>query len=136
MTEQGQTPAGWFPQPDGRQRYWDGSAWTEHYAAGQAAQSQAGPAAPAASGPPARKKPRIFLWVFLVVQVLFIIWIVVGVSGNSSDAIDCGTLSQQACNDVRDVGTGIGVFIIVVVWIIVDFLMGLVYGIYRLAKRT
>jgi len=72
----------------------------------------------------------------LVVQVLFIIWIVVGVSGNSSDAIDCGTLSQQACNDVRDVGTGIGVFIIVVVWIIVDFLMGLIYGIYRLAKRT
>jgi hypothetical protein len=24
-------PAGWYPQPDGRQRYWDGSAWTEHF---------------------------------------------------------------------------------------------------------
>jgi hypothetical protein len=25
-----QAPAGWYPQPDGTQRYWDGSAWTEH----------------------------------------------------------------------------------------------------------
>jgi len=26
------TPAGWYPQPDGRQRYWDGEQWTEHFA--------------------------------------------------------------------------------------------------------
>lgn len=25
-----QAPAGWYPQPDGTQRYWDGNAWTEH----------------------------------------------------------------------------------------------------------
>lgn len=24
------TPAGWYPQPDGTQRYWDGEQWTEH----------------------------------------------------------------------------------------------------------
>lgn len=24
-------PAGWYPQPDGRQRYWDGTQWTEHF---------------------------------------------------------------------------------------------------------
>jgi hypothetical protein len=28
------TPEGWFPQPDGRQRYWDGQQWTEHFAPG------------------------------------------------------------------------------------------------------
>lgn len=29
-----QTPAGWYPDPAqvGRQRYWDGSAWTDNYA--------------------------------------------------------------------------------------------------------
>jgi TM2 domain-containing membrane protein YozV len=30
------TPAGWYPTPDGRQRYWDGEAWTEHSAPGVA----------------------------------------------------------------------------------------------------
>lgn len=32
-------PPGWYPSDDGQQRYWDGTAWTEHVA----------PAAPAAS---------------------------------------------------------------------------------------
>lgn len=43
-------PAGWYPQPDGRQRWWDGTQWTEHYhdatapAADAAASSEAGAA--------------------------------------------------------------------------------------------
>lgn len=28
----GLPPAGWYPAPDGRQRYWDGHAWTDHFA--------------------------------------------------------------------------------------------------------
>ena len=28
------SPAGWYPQPDGQQRYWDGELWTEHFAPG------------------------------------------------------------------------------------------------------
>jgi hypothetical protein len=27
-------PAGWYPQPDGQLRYWDGELWTEHFAPG------------------------------------------------------------------------------------------------------
>jgi Protein of unknown function (DUF2510) len=30
------TPAGWYPQPDGQQRYWDGQQWTESFAPGAA----------------------------------------------------------------------------------------------------
>jgi hypothetical protein len=26
------SPAGWYPQPDGQQRYWDGELWTEQFA--------------------------------------------------------------------------------------------------------
>lgn len=37
MTQQ--TPAGWFPQEDGTQRYWDGEAWTDHIAPGVSAQA-------------------------------------------------------------------------------------------------
>ena len=40
------TPAGWYPQEDGRQRYWDGAAWTEHFAPG----AEVGDAARAAGG--------------------------------------------------------------------------------------
>jgi Domain of unknown function (DUF4352)/Protein of unknown function (DUF2510) len=32
MSTQTGTPAGWYPQPDGQQRYWDGSKWTDSYA--------------------------------------------------------------------------------------------------------
>jgi hypothetical protein len=44
------TPAGWYPQPDGQQRYWDGQQWTEHLA------PIASPpiARPATGGEPAR----------------------------------------------------------------------------------
>lgn len=31
-------PAGWYPQADGSQRYWDGAAWTEHRAPAPGAQ--------------------------------------------------------------------------------------------------
>jgi hypothetical protein len=41
-----QTPAGWYPDPNGgpQQRYWDGSQWTNHYAA-------------PAAGPPGAPQP-------------------------------------------------------------------------------
>ena len=29
------SPAGWYPQEDGRLRYWDGQNWTEHFAPGR-----------------------------------------------------------------------------------------------------
>lgn len=45
------SPAGWYPQQDGRQRYWDGEKWTEHFAPGtlQGA-SASGPAAAVPAG--------------------------------------------------------------------------------------
>lgn len=33
MSEQQSPAPGWYPQPDGTQRWWDGSAWTEHLVA-------------------------------------------------------------------------------------------------------
>lgn len=84
---------------------------------------------------PTRKKRRVFLWFFLAVQVLFLIWIVTGAS-QGHDYSSCGTLTHNECADAQDVGTGIGVAIIVVLWCIVDFLLAVTYGIYRLARRT
>lgn len=35
-----QAPAGWHLQPDGRERYWDGTQWTAHFRPGPAPQGQ------------------------------------------------------------------------------------------------
>lgn len=93
-------------------------------------------APPATARPEApKKKRRIFLWFFLAVQLLFIIWIIAG-STQGTDTSDCGTLSEQACKDAQNVGTGIGVFLVVIFWMIVDFFLAVIYGVYRLAKRS
>jgi uncharacterized membrane protein len=84
---------------------------------------------------PVKKKKRIFLWIFLAIQLLFIIWIVAGIASAGGDPGDCGSLSKEACNDAESVGTGIGVFLIVVLWFFVDFFLAIGYGVYRLAKR-
>jgi hypothetical protein len=59
---------GWYPSQNGQQRYWDGTAWTEHYA-------------PLEEPPPepfARSNPK-WLWQLVVVLFLFgpIVWFVV-----------------------------------------------------------
>ncbi len=37
-----QAPAGWHLQPDGRERYWDGTQWTAHFRPGPAPQAAGG----------------------------------------------------------------------------------------------
>ena len=48
------TPAGWYPQPDGQQRYWDGQQWTEDFAPGVLPETPAG-VLPETHPPAARK---------------------------------------------------------------------------------
>ena len=58
------TPAGWYPQEDGRQRYWDGEIWTEHFAPGAATAGGAAFAGAAAATTTARpwfKKKRFII---------------------------------------------------------------------------
>jgi hypothetical protein len=84
---------------------------------------------------PPKKKHRVFLWVFLAVQGLFILWIILGASSANGTPSDCGTLDADTCNGAEAVGATIGVALVVGLWMVVDFLMGVTYGVYRLAKR-
>jgi hypothetical protein len=92
------------------------------------------PPVPGQTGRP-RKKRRIFLWAFLAVQVIFVIWIISGLASASGAPDDCGTLSPEACNDAESIGTGIGVALVIGLWLAVDFILGVSYAIYHLAKR-
>lgn len=102
------------------------------------------------------KPHHVFLWVFLGIQAIFIIWLVTGLTGNAH-SINPDTIAQ--CKQVTagvtkaasmgmtqaqcvswlggaaKTGTAIGAGLIVVVWVVVDFFLGLTYGIYRLVKR-
>ena len=106
--------------PPMQQPVWDGRQWV-----GPAPQPQ----------PPAPQHHRVFLWVFLAVQALFLYWVISGAHAASTSKHDCGTLSAQACQQAVDVGAGAGVFIIVVFWVLVDVILGIGYGVYKLASR-
>jgi hypothetical protein len=104
-----------------------------------------------------RKKRRVFLWVFLGVQALFLIWIIAGLASHPAgpsaaqqaaqqcanggweglfkSQADCDQHYAVALNDAGNVGKGIGAAFIVIFWMVVDFFLGLGYGIYRLASR-
>ena len=82
-----------------------------------------------------KKRHRVFLWVFLAIQALFVVWIISGAASASGTPSDCGTLDADTCNTAANAGAAIGVFIIVVLWCIADFLLAVGYTIYRLARR-
>jgi len=95
------------------------------------------------------KPRRVFLWVFLAIQAVFIIWIIAGASTgggiNASVVAQCHSqaagmgMTQAQCvsflGGASKAGTAAGVGLIVVLWVVVDFLTGLTYGIYRLVRR-
>lgn len=113
--------------------------------------------APRASQAAPRKKHRVFMWVFLAVQVLFLIWVITGIAshpagpsasvqaaqqcanggwqGLFNSQADCDQHYAVGLNDASNLGKGLGVALIVVFWCIVDFLMGITYLIVRLARR-
>lgn len=94
------------------------------------------PAAPEIIAPAEkpRKKKRIFMWFFLVVQLLFLIAVIAGIS-SGGDTSNCGSLSQADCEAAGQIGTGIGVALIFVAWAIVDVILGIGYIVVKLARR-
>jgi hypothetical protein len=74
---------GWYPQPDGQQRYWDGQSWTEHLA--PVATAEAAPfGGPVAGGPDtmdelaeARSAAQRMVYIglaILVVGIVITVW--------------------------------------------------------------
>lgn len=106
---------------------------------------QAPPPLPAT---PPRKRRRIFPWVFLAVQVLFVLLVILQASGGT----DIHAQAVAYCHAhpdpylpfsqcVSDYGTGskagtaIGAGLLVVLWAVADVILGISYGVWRLARR-
>ncbi len=89
---------------------------------------------PTAPTAPPRRRRRVFLWVFLVIQALFIAWLVSGIVGDAHGTCS-PDLTAHACAAAKEAGGGIAVLVIVFVWMFVDVALGVGYGIYRLSRR-
>jgi hypothetical protein len=94
---------------------------------------------------PPRRKRRIFLWVFLAIQALFIIWLtsaIVSVHSGGGIPAYCARQNpnspslQHVCADAADTGSAIGFAFIIVIWAVADIIIGGGYGIYRLARSA
>ncbi|MGW6273388.1 MULTISPECIES: hypothetical protein [unclassified Streptomyces] len=90
------------------------------------------PAQPIASR---RKRSRWFMWAFLAVQLLFLVWVIMGISSGTGSPDDCGTLDAQTCNDAESAGTALGVGLVIVLWALVDIILGITYAVIRIARR-
>ncbi len=77
----------------------------------------------------------MFTYVILLVNVIFLIWIIAGAASTSGHATDCGTLTQETCDSARNVGAGIGIGIIIFLWAAADVILGIVWLITRPNKR-
>jgi len=104
-----------------------------------------------------RKKRRIFLWVFLAMQAIFTLWLIAGLAAKGSGPsvasqtasacanggwqglfnshADCMKHYAVALHDASDAGKGVGAAIIIVFWMVVDVILGISYGVYKLARR-
>ncbi|MGC4959702.1 hypothetical protein ACLQ2P_41450 [Actinomadura citrea] len=74
-------------------------------------------------------RTHAFLVFFLAVQVAFIAWI-------ASGATTFQSCSDQDVNcQAGQVGTTIGLGLMIGLWVAVDVILGVTYGIYRLATK-
>ena len=85
--------------------------------------------------PPQHSRRRVGLWVFLGVQILFLVWIIAGAHSGTGTPADCGTLDAETCNSAQNVGTAIGVGLIIGLWAFVDIIFGITLMIIHMNRR-
>lgn len=83
---------------------------------------------------PTRKRGwRKMTWLVLVVNAAFLAWVIAGIAGSSAD--DCRTMDQATCDAANGIGTTIGVGIIFVLWLVVDFILLVLWLITKPRQR-
>ena len=102
------------------------------------------------------KRRRVFWWVFLAIQVIFIVWLVAGIAtvhtgptaaqvaqmcghgqwqGLFTSRHDCQVHGGHGLQEAGNLGKGIGIALVVALWAVTDIIVGGGYGVYRLARR-
>jgi hypothetical protein len=103
----------------------------------------------------ARKPRRVFMWFFLVIQVIFVAWVIGGIAshtGATTADVNAGCLhgawqglfkSQADClvhyraglDQAAAAGTAIGVGLVIGLWVAVDAILGITRLVVLTARR-
>lgn len=78
-----------------------------------------------------KRKRRVFTWVILAVNALFLVWVIYGAVAGSGTVHNCGALTQQTCNSAGHAGTAIGVVLVLALWAVVDVILGVLWLVTR-----
>jgi len=81
------------------------------------------------------KNFRKMTWFILIIQVLFVIWIIVGTSSASGNCDGEMGDALAVCQAGTAIGTGIGIGLILFFWLVVDVILGLVWLITNRGQR-
>lgn len=77
---------------------------------------------------------RKMTWALLVWTALIVVWVIAAAAGSGESVDECvaeGILTRQECQDATDVGTGIGVFLILLFGAVVFVVLSLVWFMSR-----
>ena len=75
-----------------------------------------------------KKQRNVFRWVFLAVQILFVVWLIAGIAGSAHSVHNCQAtqyLSAAGCRNATEAGAGVGVAIVIVLWLVVDGILAI-----------
>lgn len=79
------------------------------------------------------------MWIFLAIQVLFIIMLISGIAHSASTVHGCHAdqyLSAADCRNATEAGSTIGVFIVVFFWAAVGVILGISRWVYKSTRKA
>lgn len=83
------------------------------------------------------KKLRPLSWVIIVINLLFVAWLVGGVGGAVNSSCENMTGDElSACQAGTAIGAGIGTFMIIFLWMMVDVILLVIYLVTNKKART
>jgi hypothetical protein len=117
-----------WPKPNAR--YWDGNVWTNQVRPleGQANFERAVRDVRS----PTVAKPRAFTWVILVIDALFLCWILYAFVTAASTSQNCSSSNfANACRNGTEIGMGVSILFILLLAAAVNVVLGVAWFITR-----
>ncbi len=80
-------------------------------------------------------KWRPFTWVIVVINALFLIWLIGGLASVADECAGVTGRDLEACEAGTAIGAGIGAGIILTFWVLVDIILGIVWLVTKPKRR-